>query len=212
MFDQLKLTIGRKLGIGYGILILVILFNVILTIFTTSKNVKLNKVISEVYAPSGDNLNKLSNLIVNSKMLIKNWVFIEKKPDTPDKKRLVELQDKEFPAIKSELDKLSLKDEWSKDDKEIYNRVIKAISDSLFVMQKDIMAKLNDFSVYDDPNVLFNINPQVEQGGTVMQLSDNIISDLNILLKNQNKNTAEAQDKMNKSFQNNRHTILISNR
>ena len=200
MFDQLKLTIGRKLGIGYGILILVILFNVILTIFTTSKNVKLNKVISEVYAPSGDNLNKLSNLIVNSKMLIKNWVFIEKKPDTPDKKRLVELQDKEFPAIKSELDKLSLKDEWSKDDKEIYNRVIKAISDSLFVMQKDIMAKLNDFSVYDDPNVLFNINPQVEQGGTVMQLSDNIISDLNILLKNQNKNTAEAQDKMNKSF------------
>ena len=204
MFNNLNLTIGRKLSIGYGILIFAILVYVILTIVTTRRNANLNKEISEVYMPSESNLNELSNLIVNSKMLIKNWVFIDKKLDTPDKLRLRELQDKTFPLIKSELDKLS--DKWSeegnedKNDKNLYHQTIVTINDSLFARHREIMDKLKDFANYDDPVVIFDIIPLVEEGGTVMKLTDRILTNLNYLTEKQTTKVAAARKEMNASF------------
>ena len=204
MFNNLNLTIGRKLSIGYGILIFAILVYVILTIVTTRRNANLNKEISEVYMPSESNLNELSNQIVNSKMLIKNWVFIDKKLDTPDKLMLRELQDKTFPLIKSELDKLS--DKWSeegnedKNDKNLYHQTIVTINDSLFARHREIMDKLKDFANYDDPVVIFDIIPLVEEGGTVMKLTDRILTNLNYLTEKQTTKVAAARKEMNASF------------
>jgi len=200
MFNNFKLTIGRKLSIGYGILIFAILVNVILTIVNTRKNARLNDDVSNIYMPSENNLNALSNLIINSKMLIKNWVFIDKKADTPDKLKLKELTEKDFPQLKSQLDKLSESELWTANEKKEYQEIVTSISDSLFSRHKEITSKLKDFASYDDPLVIFDIIPLVEEGGIVMKLTDRILANLDQLIKSQKDKTIEARENMNTSF------------
>ena len=200
MLNNFKLTIGRKLSIGYGILVFAILVNVILTIVNNRKNARLNDDVTNVYMPSESNLNELSNLIMNSKMLIKNWVFIDKKSDTPDKLKLKDLQDKDYPQIKSQLEQLSKSDLWADDEKALYTQIVSNI-DTLFAKQKDkIMGKLKDFASYDDPLTIFDIIPLVEEGGLVMKLTDNILSDLKQLKQKQNGKVQDARKAMNSSF------------
>lgn len=199
MFNNFKLTIGRKLSIGYGILIFAILVNVILTIVNTRKNARLNDDVSNIYMPSESNLNALSNLIINSKMLIKNWVFIDKKADTPDKLKLKELIEKDYPQIKNKLDDLSKSELWTEDEKTGYKQIESSI-DSLFVKHNEITSKLKDFASYDDPLVIFDIIPLVEEGGIVMKLTDKILANLDQLNKSQKDKTLEARSKMNSSF------------
>lgn len=199
MFSNLKLTIGRKLSIGYGILIFAILVNVILTIVITTRNSRLNNMISNTYLPAENNLKQLSNLVVNSKMLIKNWVFIEKKSDTPDKIKLKDLQDKEFPKIKGILEELTRSDKWTDQEKNDFKRISTSI-ETLFAKQKEIMNSLNTFESYNDPNVIFNLNPLVEEGGAVMVLTDQILADLDKLTLSQTQKADNARAAMNTSF------------
>jgi methyl-accepting chemotaxis protein len=208
MFNKFKLTIGRKLWIGYGVLIFAILVNVVLTITITLSNVRLNKTISEVYMPSENTINSLSQLVLNSKLLIKNWVFIDKKVDTPDKLKLRELQDKVFPQLKATLDQLSTSDKWTQEENNLYQKVVKSISDSLFAQQREIMAQLKNFESYDDPSVIFMINPMVEEGGALMKITDEILADLNKISQIQNQKTEGARADMDKSFS--RFTVFVS--
>jgi methyl-accepting chemotaxis protein len=200
MFNNLKLTIGRKLGLGYGILIFAILANVVFTIITTRRNAALNKNITTNFMPSENNLNELSNIIVNSKMLIKNWVFIDKKSDTPDKVKLRDLQEKAFPKIKSQLDGLSQSENWTDEERLAYKQIITSITDSLFTKHKEIMTKLKDFTSYDDPLVIFDIIPLVEEGGAVMKVTDNILTGLDKLTEKQTNKVLKAREEMDSSF------------
>jgi methyl-accepting chemotaxis protein len=200
MLKNNNFTIGRKLSLGYGVLIFFLLLNIILTVTTSLRNVRLNKAVSEIYTPSESNINELMNQIVNSKMLIKNWVFIDKKADTPDKLKLKELQDVEFPMVISTLDKLSASAEWTAEEKSQYNKVKIAISDSLFKKQKEIMATLTDFASYDDPLVIFDIIPLVEEGGPLMILSDNILSNLKAIQQSQQTKAKENRESMDRSL------------
>lgn len=210
MLNTYKFTIGRKLSLGYGILVFSILLNIGLIITSSLRNVKLNKLISEVYTPSESSINSLSYEIVNSKMLIKNWVFIDKKPDTQDKRKLIELQDKRIPEILSTIDRLSQSSEWSSDDRDLYNKAKKAINDTLLVGQRDIMGKLKDFSSYDDFDIKFYVEPMVEEGGALMKVSDNILADLKQILDIQQKKSQEARESMDKSLSNVTTIVIIT--
>lgn len=210
MFNNLKLTIGRKLSIGYGILILAIVINVIFTIYTTRKNAALNKDVSTIYGPTESNLNDLSNLVTNSKMLIKNWVFIDKKTDTPDKLKLRDLQEKDFPRIKSNLDVLAESDKWTSNDKTAYKQIVTIINDSLFARHKEVMNRLKDFGSYDDPSIIFDIIPMVEDGGIVMKQTDRVLGLLDNLTKEQTANVEEARKNMDSSFGSFQWLVLIT--
>jgi methyl-accepting chemotaxis protein len=209
MFNNIKLTIGGKIFIGYGILIFAILLNVIFSVITTSRNESLNNKVSTVYVPCQTNLNELSNIVVNSKMLIKNWVFIEKKSDTPDKLKLVELQDKEFPLVKSNLESNSSLN-FDESEKAVFVNVISAIKDTLFPKEKEIMSKLRDFSSYDDPSVIFDIIPLVEEGGSLMLTTDRILIKLNELNQSQTKKVDESRMDMNNTFGSFKFLILVT--
>ena len=209
MLKDIKLTIGGKIFIGYGILIFAILLDVIFSVITTSSNEKLNKKVSTVYVPFQANLNELSNVVVNSKMLIKSWVFIEKKSDTPDKLRLVELQDKEFPLIKSNLEQYSSVN-FNESEKAVFTSVISSINDTLFPKEKEIMSILKDFSSYDNPSVIFDVIPLVEEDGSLMKLTDRILKQLNELIEIQSKKVEESRNEMDSTFGSFKSLILIT--
>src|ERR1035437_6669360 len=210
MFNNLKLTIGRKLSIGYGILISALVVYVILTIYTTRQNARLNEDITETYMPSEANLNQLSNLIQNSKMLIKNWVFIDKKPDTPDKLRLKNLHEKGFPDVRAELDNLSKSDLWSKDEKDQYQQLISLINDSLFAQHKIIMSNLKEFADYNDATKFFSITDLVDESGRVMKITDRILEGLDKLTKIQTKKVLDAREVMTSSFNNFQLLVIVA--
>ncbi|MDP4210907.1 MAG: methyl-accepting chemotaxis protein [Bacteroidota bacterium] len=200
MFKNIKLTIGQKFSIGFGILIFAILVNAILSIIISNRNGKINENITKVYAPSENALTELNNAIVNSKMLIKNWVFIDKKNDTPDKLRLKELQDKTVPQLKATLDNLSQFDVWTKEEREQYQKIINTITNDFFAQQKEIMGKLNDVTSYDNPDMVFTIIPLVEDGGTLMKSSDDIQAGLDKLIHEFENGANLTRQKMNDSF------------
>lgn len=204
----MKFTIARKLILTFGTLAVAIIIMVIITIANNSSNASRNKKITNIYTPSENYLNELTNQIVNSKMLIKNWVFIDKKSDTPDKNKLKELQDKSFPELKKKLDDIS--SNWEESEQKEYKQVISAINDSLFVKQKYIMSQLKDFASYDDALITFEIIPTVEEGGEIMKMTDRILTQLESITKKQTTKANEERTNMEKSFGRSMTVIIIT--
>ena len=198
---KLKLNIAQKLIVGFGVILFVIAINGIWTFVTLSNSKKLNKTLTEVYSPSSNSLRELSEMITQSKMLIKNWVFIDKQSDTPDKIRLAELQDKKYPKLKKKIE--GFYDKWKEvghaPDVDSMN-VVFQMTDSLFRMQKQIMNSLNSFEAYDDAMVLFEIEPLVQEGGDIILLSDEIIKKVEHIADEFTKVSDLGLTKMNKSF------------
>jgi methyl-accepting chemotaxis protein len=204
----MKFNITKKLSITFGILLVAIIINVVITIISTSKNARRNKEITNIYIPSEKYLSELNNQINNSKMLIKNWVFIDKKSDTPDKIKLKELQEKDFPELKKKLDDISTN--WSADEQNEYKRIISAINDTLFAKHKYVMSQLKDFASYDDALVTFEIIPTVEEGGEIMKMTDRILLQLGVLSAKQSKKSEEARTNMENSFSSSQRFITIT--
>lgn len=203
----MKLTISQKLSLSFGILLVAILINVIITVINTSSNVRKNREISENFLPSEKYITELTNQIVNSKMLIKNWVFIDKKSDTPDKIKLKNLQDQDFPNLKKNLDDISAN--WPKEEQDEYKKLISAINDTLFVKHKYIMSQLKDFASYDDALITFEIIPTVEEGGEIMVMTDRILNNLQVLSAKQQKKAEEERAKMASSFTGFRAFVIV---
>ena len=195
---KIRFTIVKKLTVGFGILTFAVLLNSLLIYSTLNNSKRLNEEIINVYTPSVAYLNDLSFLINNSKMLIKNWVFVERKSDTPDKLNLIAIHNNKFPDLTKKLSKISKR--WTKKEQETLKNITTTIKDTLFAKHKKIMQSLNSFDSYDDPMVVFEINPEVEEGGEVITLSDKILKDLNALSEKLNKKANNSNVAMIKSF------------
>ena len=195
---KIRFTIVRKLTVGFGILTFAVLLNSLLIYSTLNNNKRLNEEIINVYTPSVSYLNDLSFLINNSKMLIKNWVFVERKNDTPDKLNLIDIHNKKFPELIKKLSEISKK--WTEEEQATFQNITTTIKDTLFVKHKEIMQSLNSFDSYDDPMVIFEINPKVEEGGEVINLTDNILKKLGSLSEKLNKKANDSNFAMIKSF------------
>lgn len=192
-----KDSIARKLFTGFGIILFLVMVSSALTFFILNKNNRLNQQIAKVNIPTVNYLNQLFTHISDSKMLIKNWVFIEKQPATRDKKRLEELQDILVPALISNINEVS--EEWTEEEKLEFNGIITSINDVLFVQQKHIMATLNSFDSYNDVGILFEIQPMVEEGGETITVTDEILNRLTELTNRQQAQVQEAWIKMDSS-------------
>ncbi len=94
-----RMTIGRKIGMGFGLFIFFALLVVLLTNRTLERSRHINDQINHVYSPSVDALVHLRNVLVNAHMLIKHWAQVESIPDAPEKTAFVELTTRDLPAV-----------------------------------------------------------------------------------------------------------------
>lgn len=196
---KIKSSITGKLSIGFGLIMLFFVITSVITVITLNKNRNTVTNISEIYTPSVDQLSKLNSLVSESKMLIRNWVFIEKQENTPDKIRLKDLQSTDYPKIKGELEKISHL--WKNDKQEnLLSSIFKSIDDTLFVSHKQIMDQLSNFESYNDISVVFDVQPMVDQTGPVSILSDRLQIDIQTLENELATKTKEMQGRMKSSF------------
>jgi methyl-accepting chemotaxis protein len=169
---KMKFNIGQKLLYGFGLILIVVLLNSALTIFTLVRSTQLNNQVTRIYGPTVDFLGSLDMLLTQSKMLVRNWVFVDRQPDTPDKLRLAELHSSDWPVLRTNLEAIT--DRWNDDaDIPILNTIIQDI-DSLIVMQREVMQSLNSFEAYEDVMVFFQVEDMVMEGRGIMRLSDDI--------------------------------------
>lgn len=206
---KFRFTIANKLILGFGVVTLAIFINIILINKTLNESIDANNKITNIYVPSADQIRDLSNMMVTSKMLIKNWVYIDKKSETPDKKRLIDLHQIDLPKANEKIEKLAKS--WNNEEKECYELIYKTIRDTLFPMHQEIMNSLSTMESYEDGFMLmFEIYPRVEDGGDIINLSDSIIGRLENLSERHNLKVNEARAEMAASFENLENFIYIS--
>ncbi|NJM15481.1 MAG: GAF domain-containing protein [Bacteroidales bacterium] len=197
---KFKLSIAAKIALGFGIITIAVIVNAMLTRSILNNNSKVNNKINTVYEPSSMYLNQLEEAIKNTRMLIRSWVFIDKKPESADKTALKEIHENIFPHVDSAL--MALSESWNENEKELYQNVATTIKDTLFPRHQYIMSLLNSFESYDDPLVIFEVIPMVEEGGEVMELTDSIISTLTSLIHDHSQLVTDSRVEMASSFQN----------
>lgn len=201
-------NIYKKLTLGFGITTLAIIAGSIFNYYILERNIRIVKNIANVHAPSGQAVNDLYAEISNSKMLIKNWVFIEVKSNTPNKQQLVNFHEKRYPKIRNKL--YFLADSWEQEEQKLLNGIIDLIKDSLIPQHRFIMDKLDSFESYDNPMILFEAMSMVEQeDDPVMDLSNNILSDLDQLNNVISKKYDQAKNQMEASNDRFRNAILL---
>jgi len=206
---KFRFTIANKLILGFGVVTLAIFINIILINRTLNESIDANNKITNVYVPSADLIRDLSNMMVTSKMLIKNWVYIDKKSETPDKKRLIDLHQIDLPKVNEKIQKLAKS--WNKEEQVCYEQIYVTIRDTLFPMHQEIMNSLSTMESYEDGFMLmFEIYPRVEDGGNIINLSDNIIERLGNLAERHNTKVNEARAEMAASFENLENFIYVS--
>ncbi|MCU4163245.1 methyl-accepting chemotaxis protein [Carboxylicivirga caseinilyticus] len=194
---NIKLNIAQKLLWGFGVILVLVVFNGIWTFTTLTSSKNLNSKLTGIYSPSSEKLSHLSMMITNSKMLVRSWVFIDKQSDTPDKIKLKDLHETEYPQLQGEIK--SFYEEWEPADVTEANVIFHDI-DSLFQMQQYVMSSLDSFAAYEDVMVLFEVEPQVQDGGEIIVLSDEITARLDKLADKYVTASDDALEKTNSRF------------
>lgn len=204
---KFNFNIAQKLIYGFGLILIVVFLNSILTLYTLNKSTNRNNQVTEVFSPTVKSLDDLDMLITQSKMLIRNWVFIDKQPGTPDKLKLIELHDKEFSTLKNTLNVLS--GHWENDDEKQELKSIINQTDSLFEMHKYIIKNLNSFDAYEDAFIMFEVEDMVMEGGKIITLTDKITAEIVALTTKYNTSNDIALADMKRSFANLTLVVII---
>jgi len=179
---KFRFTIENKLMIGFGLVSFSVIVFGVFIIINLQKNIDRLSQNKNLYIPSSNYVDNYLEMVTNSKMLIKSWVYIEKNPDTPDKITLIELIDSEFPELENNIKKLS--GNWNKNDIKLFNEINALVKDSIFKNDKIIMSSLSKLENYDDAALMFDIQISVEQGGELYEKTERAIEKLKLLQKN----------------------------
>ncbi|MCB9168762.1 MAG: SpoIIE family protein phosphatase [Flavobacteriales bacterium] len=194
---RFRMTIGRKIGMGFGLFIFFAALVLLLTNRTLERSRQINDQINQVYSPSVDALVRLRNLIVNAHMLIKHWALVESIPTAREKTSLVALTSQDLPGLLDRIDTLSAN--WDKEEVALVNRVFNEM-DRMFAMHEKIKEMLPSLESYSDPLIYLERNDMAEEGGPLDEQTDKVLADLDVLLAMQEAKRRQLSNGMIRSF------------
>jgi serine phosphatase RsbU (regulator of sigma subunit) len=191
-----RITIGRKIGFGFGILIFLTLLAFFLTFNTAKSSKEINDEITNVVNPSVDALEELNLLLVQSKMLISKWVYFASSDDQDFKIRHRQLVFKDYPNLKEKLHLLSAN--WNPAEQEKLREIFGWL-DLLFKEHKSIMNELKGIETYEDPLIVLMARESVDEGD-LNEKNDKVLELLTDLIADQQNLAKESTTRMNASF------------
>ncbi len=106
----MKFTIGKKIGLGFGLLLFCTITIFLYTKTTLDSSKKINKHNTETLSPSVDELQQLKLQILESQLLITNWANVQTADEHPEKEKLRKLLRERYPVLKGDIEGLS--DDW----------------------------------------------------------------------------------------------------
>ena len=190
-----KFTIGRKIGAGFGV---VILFTVVAFIYTnviiTESKRKTDQVV-QVVTPSVAALETFHLKLQRSQILITKWFHLQSPDDDPFKKELRDLIKFQYKDLKKDIDTISVY--WTEEEKDEMTMIF-SLTDKLFKhYQEEIMTKLSSFSSYDDAGVKFPVQLAFDEVDDQLKV---IYEHLYGLIEAQKTNAHVVTGQMFKSF------------
>jgi len=194
---KFRFTIGKKIGTGFGILILLTLVVFVFTYLTLQDSRQINDRINSVNTPSVKVLQELKISILESKLFLETWIK-ERKPHE-DKEKLITYREEEYPIIKSEL--IALSKNWTQDHQDSLTELFTTI-DLLFDQQNmDVIDNFQEFDDYDDGMAYFIATASLEEGGEIDSYTQEAMNDLNSLIAKQKAVANSANTEMLSSFE-----------
>ncbi len=183
---KFRLTISRKIGAGFAVLLISTLVIFILTYGTLGTARGINDKINKVYNPSVSQLESLKSVVLRSRTLINMWAFVPSREDTKEKMTLVNLIKNDIPESKKAIDGLSTS--WTEGERLKKERIYKEL-DQLLEMYSEVQLQLSNMQSYDDPSVRFAMGEIAEEEGLIFQQAKEVIKQLNELISEQRNNT-----------------------
>jgi two-component system chemotaxis sensor kinase CheA len=185
---KLKIGISQRIFLSFSALIAlcallsVFCYNILINAKESSNY------ISEVADPSLKAMDEFELLIVESKMLTTNWVFLRSKVD--DKVALKKLHNERFPAMKTRLEGLAK--HWT--NRAMADTLMLTISnfEDLILQQKLVTQKLQTFADYDDPFQKLDAESSLEE--LVLPQTAVIIEKLHSIINNQKVQKVNLQN------------------
>jgi len=201
-----KKSITRRFGLAYALSTLTILLGAIMLYFALNNSYLLVKSMADVYSPSSELLQRLSFKISETKMLIKNWVFVSPQPNSPDKIRLKQLQEDQIPKLFTRLNTLSI--DWETDEQLILQHLELHFQDSLLPAQRKVMQLLTTFEDYNNPMLVFEAQSMVEdENDEVMMVTNGLLSEISTFMDHLSGKVVEVREEAKKSM--NAYKLLI---
>jgi len=192
-----RFTISRKIGLGFGLFILVVAFVFYLTNNTLSESREINKRINEIYAPSVKALEELDNQLVRVQQLMKIWAFVQKREDDREHLEAIELCNSTVPA---QLDKIkAFSQYWSESDVAKQNFMRLQI-EIMLDYYEEIRGILPVFDSYADPFNSMMAEEYYLDGGPLNKNFDEVRDKLKYLTNVQRSSMTNEMERMNKSF------------
>jgi len=192
-----RLTIGKKIGTGFGVLLFFIIIVFYTTYQTLNDSIQKNDEITNVNNPSVASLEELKLLTVRSKMLIFNWIYFQSHADHPDKEKLNRLIERDYPHLEKSIKKLAVN--WEKKDQEKITQVFKNLNE-LFDLHAEVKLLLPDWASYEDSQNKFLANFLIGEDGDISIKTSEILFQLDDLIGNQKFHTGEVTEDMQGSF------------
>ncbi len=190
-----KFTIGKKIGAGFGLVILFTLIAFIYTNVIINESKKKTDEVVKIVTPSVTSLESFHSILQRSQILITKWYHVQSPNDDPFKKELRELIKYEYPGLKKGIDSLSVN--WTPDEKEQIKNIF-SFTDNLFEKyQKDIMSQINSFSAYDDASITFPVQLSLEEADEELKV---IYNGLTSLINSEKNNADIVTHQMFTSF------------
>ena len=202
--SRLRLTIGNKILAGF--LALIALFIVIVVIVIWKGDVIDNVVnsSSKNYRPSQSAIKDFGTMVIRSKMLVTNWVYLQTNAD--DKNALRQLQDYDYPALKQKI--TELKSTWESDSQKQWMDTIFLKFDTLLNVQKEsIMANLQSFENYEDPLTKLLAEDAIES--QVIPRTTDLLARINRVAAKQDQVTALSDSDIKDSIKSLRNYTLF---
>jgi len=204
---KMRFTIGKKIGMGFGLFILFALLVVVLTNNTLEKSRTINDEINTVYAPSAEALGELRNLITSSHMLIKHWALVESISDAREKSNLIELSEVQLPMMLDRIDTLSAY--WDKNELVALSHVFEQM-DVLYGMHGEIRELLPDLESYSNFFIYTERNDMAEEDGPLDQQNTVVLGELDKLIAMQDDKRGKVNGEMIQSFDQLKSIVLYS--
>ncbi len=169
---KIKLTISKKIFLGYGIITIGIILYTLVILVSMRRNLRSIENVQNVYNPSEKYIQDLKTNIEKSYYLIKNWVYIDKIPETPEKLELANIQDSILPKLFLTIENISNK--WEPENRKLFKDIQKSVLDTLFPAQKQLMQTLGSFEDYDDAMAVFEAQSAVSEGGELAEADNRV--------------------------------------
>jgi serine phosphatase RsbU (regulator of sigma subunit)/HAMP domain-containing protein len=190
-----RFTIGRRIGLGFGIFILLTVVAFISTVVTVKDSKSRTETVVGQVTPSVAALKELNLLLQRSHTDISKWFYNSSFNDVDFRVELQNMIQVEYPKKKKDL--TSLAKNWSPEEKKQLRIIFSKIEALFGTYKNEIMGQLSTIEAYNDPNILMMARlPYEESESSIKEIYKNLTN----LIETKQNVAKQVTARMYKSF------------